>query len=197
MYQNGETENDDPRQLYSDDVREKKAIANASKNKVASRGVSFYSDMLTGKAKKEYTKAGELIITSPYDTITPLDEFKSYNTDKRVIALTELLKRHTKQEIGQAWGSRAALDGFIYRYGLGSQTHTRNSGETAPTSPKQKALSSKDIDEIFAYILSLHFSEMNLTGKEVIQKIQAISKIFFSGHEYHLTLTIKENIKNE
>lgn len=190
--------------LFTEDVREKKITANAGKSRVyrpkRDKGVTFYSDMLRGKAKKEYTKAGELIITSPYDKIMPLEEYKSYDKEKRIIALTEMLKRHSRKDIADAWGSRPALDSFIYRYGLSTEKHDMSRSKAAApnnTTITQKPLSSRELEELFAFTLSLHFSESEMTGNEVIKKISSMSKIFVPGYEYHLTLTIKENIENE
>jgi hypothetical protein len=64
-----------------------------------------------------------------------------------------------------------------------------------PATAAQKSITSSELEELFAFTLSLHFSESEMTGKDVIKKLDSISKIFIPGYEYHLTLTIKENLE--
>lgn len=182
---------DEVRELYLSDVAEKKATAMGGKNKISRSGVSFYSDMLRGKAKKEYMKAGELTISSPYDRITPYEDFKAFPTDKKKVALSELLKRHSVKDIAETWGTpRSTVDNYVYRFGMSKGTTKVNN--TKPEAP-QKALTTREVEEIFAYVLSIRFAEGSITGEEIAQKVKALSHLFIPGHEYQLTLSLKEN----
>lgn len=195
MIQTGVNAPDEVREVFISDVIEKKATAFGGMSRRSTRGVSFYSDMLRGKAKKEYTKAGELTITSPYDKITPYEDFKAFPADKKKVALSELLKRHTIKDIADSWGtSRATVDNYVYRFGLSKgKTKVKNTHEEAP----KKALTTVEIEELFAYVMTLRCSESSITGAEIERKLKAISQIIIPGHEYQITFSIRENIDEQ
>lgn len=189
---------DELREVYDEDVRVRKADVMAGKNRVTkggkgSKGVTFYSDMLRGKAKKEYTQAGEVKVSSPYQNhILPYEEWKLFDTDKKKLVLGELLKFHSRVEIGEIWG-RKNLDNMVYRYGYADKLRSR--GEMGAKRIKQVdnvPMSKSAIEELFAFVLRLHLSETNLHGKIVAQKIKALASFIQADGEYEVTFMTTE-----
>lgn len=189
---------DELREVYDEDVRVRKADVMAGKNRVTkggkgSKGVTFYSDMLRGKAKKEYTQAGEVKVSSPYQNhILPYEEWKLFDTDKKKLVLGELLKFHSRVEIGEIWG-RKNLDNMVYRYGYADKLRSR--GEMGAKRIKQVdnvPMSKSAIEELFAFVLRLHLSETNLQGKIVAQKIKALASFIQADGEYEVTFMTTE-----
>jgi hypothetical protein len=190
----------DIRESYDEDVRQRKADVMAGKNRVTkgskgSKGVTFYSDMLRGRAKKEYTQAGDVKVSSPYQNIMPYEEWKLYDTEKKKLALGELLKFHSRNDIAAVWG-RKNLDNQVYRFGFSEKLRSRGEmGAKKIKSAEYMPLSKSQVDELFAFVLRLHINEKVLSGSSVISKIKGLSKLIQPGDKYEITLIVSEVFK--
>lgn len=192
------TVTDELREVYDEDVRVRKADVMAGKSRVTkggkgSKGVTFYSDMLRGKAKKEYTQAGEVKVSSPYQNhILPYEEWKLFDTDKKKLILGELLKFHSRAEIGEVWG-RKNLDNMVYRYGYADKLRSRGEmGAKRTKSVENAPLSKSAIEELFAFVLRLHLSESDMRGSNVIQKIKSFASFIKEDGIYEISITTTE-----
>lgn len=198
------TMTDELKEVYDEDVRVRKADVMAGKNRVTkggkgSKGVTFYSDMLRGKAKKEYTQAGEVKVSSPYqENILPYEEWKLFDSDKKKLVLGELLKFHTRAEIGEVWG-RKNLDNMVYRWGFADKLRSR--GEMGAKRVKQQSdtasvpLSKSALEELFAFVLRLHLSETDMKGSAVAQKIKSFASFINGDGLYEMSITTTEVFK--
>lgn len=198
MQMNVATVTDELRESYDEDVRQRKANVMAAKNRVTkggkgSKGVTFYSDMLRGKAKKEYTQAGDVKVSSPYqNVILPYEEWKLFDTEKKKLILGELLKFHSRVEIGEVWG-RKNLDNMVYRYGYADKLRSRGEmGAKRSKTIENAPLSKSALEELFAFVLRLHLSESDMLGSNVMKKITSLASLIQPDGEYEITLTTTE-----
>jgi hypothetical protein len=94
--------------LFNDEVRDKKRTASGVHSKTGKRGytgkIKFASDLLRGKAKREYIKSSKVEAFNMYDTILAYQDFQLLDNEERVKHLEEYTKRFTVNEIAEAWG---------------------------------------------------------------------------------------------
>lgn len=187
--------------IFINESREKKKIGNgvmhrASRKKGYKGGVKFLSDMLTGKEKKEYMKAGEVKISNIYDKIMPLKEFKKLDTEKRTVALTNLLQRHTRKQLAEVWGSISLVNNYCVRLGLNKKNKDENQSEKIKDQkPKevkkviQEESKKENIEE--QYNMTLSINDL-LNGQELEDIIIKLSQFIIKEKDYQFNFKLEE-----
>lgn len=97
----------DIKQMFQDDVREKKRIGIGIYSKTGSRGhtgrINMPTDFMNKKDKKEYIKPSKVRITFMHKTIMPFEQFQSMPQEDQRKMLILYRKAHSTKDIKNAW----------------------------------------------------------------------------------------------
>src|SRR4051812_41274516 len=93
--------------IFDLEVKEKKAQKNLYRAKTNGRRKSGHMlpmDFMSAEEKKEYTKAGEITVTSLWDQILTGTQYKELTDDKKKQAMEHWRKIHTTKAIKEKLG---------------------------------------------------------------------------------------------
>jgi hypothetical protein len=108
IFYNSSKAGEDPMEnIFDLEVKEKKAQKNLYRAKTNGRrksGHMFPTDFMSADEKKEYTKAGEVIVTSLWDQILTGAQYNELTDEKKKQALQHWRKIHTTKAIKEKLG---------------------------------------------------------------------------------------------
>ena len=169
------------KEFYAD-VAEKKRIARgiharASRGRGFKGAVRFPSDVLKGKEKRDYCKAGEV---RTYMMIPDKEKFFNLDNDGRINMMAGLLKDHNRKAIAEHWGmKKPTLDAHIHRLGL-SKPHKERSGLLPLEKPSKKQ--HPGVDGV-----TLDFTAC---GAAIPVQLAALDTLLTRDHVYKVTVSV-------
>lgn len=94
--------------LFYDDIKGKKRIASGIHKRKGKRGyvgkLYLTSDLLKGKAKKDYQNTSKVVAWNMYDEICSWEEFTVLPDEMKKKYLEEYRKRFTNRQVQDKWG---------------------------------------------------------------------------------------------
>lgn len=177
MYNN----DDDIERMFNQEIRDKKRTATGIHHRASRRGytgtIRTQVDYLKGKAKKEYTKAGEIKVSNMYDKIENVPSIKEleemdYNTAKAIVH--KIREKHTTKELAGYWK--------ISGYGLYNKIFTKYGIDykKGPRKAQEKAQDAKVTNQVEQLALTAAAQE---PVKEVIKEVEKIVEYTFTGFQ--------------
>lgn len=180
-------------------MREKKLAASGVHGKTGKRGyvgtVKTPADLLKGKKRKEYEGTSPVIVSSIYDEVVSLDEFKALPRNKKMIYLHEYRKRFTAKNLADMWGISDKTVYYYFRsYGMDkpkSETNTKKEPTALPSDPlDQPSLSSessKPSPDACVFLMKGDYD-----GSIVSKKLEGLSLMTMDSGRYHVEIRISE-----
>jgi len=171
--------------LFFQDIAQKKQAGVGIYKKTGTRGhvgsVRTPYDFMTNQEKRKLN--GKVVISSVYDTIMSLKEFKKLDQEERTKTLKAYLfeKEFSRKQIAETWGiSNSTLYHYINKAGLITSI-------ARPEKIESKQAIEEEVERGFNINLTGEFS-----GKEVQDRIIALGQILSEDKEYAITVQIKE-----
>lgn len=98
---------DDVKQMFQDDVQEKKRNGIGVHSRTGSRGhtgrINMPTDFMSKKDRRNYTKPSKVRLTYMHETIMPLEQFQSLLKEDQKKMLLLYRKSHSTKDIQIAW----------------------------------------------------------------------------------------------
>lgn len=202
---------------FAEEVREKKRVGRNVHAKTGKRGyvgkMRTASDLLQGKARKDYEASSPVEVSSVYDYVMPLEEFKGLPKSKRMTTMYEYRKRHTVKDIAASWDTSTGNVYYMCRAlgiaktvkdeqaapkvdeSAGRDDDARGASQSSVNDVRQEnaagrrqAAITPPIDEP---VIGFHMAGEFL-GKDVVQKIRALSMMTCEDRKYRIDIKLAE-----
>ncbi len=143
--------------IFEEEVREKKQQRHLYKAKTNGRrksGSMLPMDFMSKAQQKEYTKAGEIVVTNLWDQIITVEQYEALTDEKKKAAMEHWRKIHTTAAIRKAfkWNSNKTYKEFD-RLGIEKavrKPRTATGIQKAPAAKKEKP-AAKINDQLLAF----------------------------------------------
>lgn len=184
---------------FHEEVREKKLAASGVHGKTGKRGyvgtVKTPADLLKGKKRKEYEGTSPVSVSSIYDEVVSLDEFKALSRNKKMIYLHEYRKRFTAKNLADMWGISDKTVYYYFRsYGMDKskrETSAKKEPAVLPSdSLDQPSLSSESNQPSPDACVFLMKGDYD--GSIVSKKLEGLSLMTMDSGRYHVEIRISE-----
>jgi transposase len=153
--------------LWQEDQKEKRNAAKVSKRSVSKKGrtkrVFTALDFLTGKEKREYTKAGPITVTSLYDQILKRADFEQLEAEEQKKRLQHWRENNRSKDIQKEMGvSPNKFYEYIEQFGLPKAATTGKARKA-----KAKLVTPKETEEILKKIEQEKPAVLDLSGLNI------------------------------
>lgn len=138
------------------------------------------ADLLTGKDRRDYESSSPVSVSSVYDSVMPLDEFKALPKAKKMIALHEYKRRFTANEIALKWNLSPKSVYYYYRVYL----------KDSPTSKEKtdaKAVSDNARDRQCSFAMAGDYD-----GRTLGLKLHGLAKMMADHLDYEVEIRVRE-----
>ncbi|WP_156920616.1 hypothetical protein [Thermicanus aegyptius] len=186
---------DDAKRIFLQDVKDKKRIAVGVHSRKGVRGyvgkMHTPVDFLKGKAKREYTKGGEVIVYNMFDKLMPKEEFDKLDDEQKKECLLRWRDRYSTKQIMETLNLKSyqfyrLMDKFnIPRYHGGGPLATKTSTTSTPQTDEVKTNLSNGFN------ISLHGK---YSAEKLIKRLLSISSILEGeSSNFKVNITISED----
>lgn len=123
------------KQAFAEEQLERKRMLKGARARTGRHGHSAGSmrtpaDILTGAERREYEKSGEVMISSIYDTVLPVAQFRALSKRERTLHLYEWKKRFSTKQISEGLGINLSQTYYLLKT-HGIQCNKMQMGEPA------------------------------------------------------------------
>ena len=185
---------EDIKKTFNEEVREKKRTANGVHGRCGRKAkkVSTPVDLLTGKERRAYEGTSPVTVSSIYDTIIPLEEFKSLPKSKKMVYLYEYRKRFPARVIAKEWNLSEKSIYYYYRsYLRANESTTENASRLASEPSKRNEEStvkpSSDANRECCFMMAGAYDSHTLS-----KKFSGLSHMLSDGLRYQVKIQIEE-----
>lgn len=173
--------------MFDEEVRDKKRTARGVHNRTGKRGyvgkVMFASDLLKGKAKRDYQGTGKVRTYFMYDTIAPYEEFENLPEAKQKTYLEKYRENHSNKLIMETWGiDHNAFYRIVNRLGIQKEPRQfKNKKEPKNKTPKVAAIKEKapKLEE-----------QLTIDIPKVVKEVKTIAEFMPKEKENGMTLSL-------
>jgi len=200
--------------LFYQDVREKKRIGSNIHKAKGKRGyvgkLYLTSDLLKGKAKRQYKQNGKVVTWNMYDTIMDYSEFMELEESQQKKTLEEYRKRFTNKEIMEKWqlNNDQYYAKTVKRLGVATQRSNNKVKSVKPVTPVEtiKPVSNQIEMDYKASEGVLNDSnsktsegmEITLNGiyeaSSIQSKLEKLALLIEEDTDYKINITITEKV---
>lgn len=172
--------------LFNEDLRDKKKAArgvHSRKGKlgrIGAGGMRTPADLLTGKERRDYESPSPVSVSSVYDTVMPLDEFKALPRAKKMVALHEYKRRFTANDIALRWNLSPKSVYYYYRVYLKDSPSLEEK-----TAPEASAGNAQNRQCSFTMAGSYD-------GRTLGLKLEGLSKMTAGHLDYEVEIRVRE-----
>lgn len=132
-------------QAFYEDVREKKKAASGVHHKTGKNGytgkILFPTDFMSRKEKYNHRKAGKVMTTNLFDTITPINEFRQLEKEEQRNRMIHWRNKYQNKEIQKGMGiANSPYYKLVDELDLpkATRTYAPRKGKTQAKTPKPK-----------------------------------------------------------
>lgn len=187
--------------MFYADIRDKKRIARGVHNKKGLRGyvgkVKFTSDLLKGKAKRDYQKSSKVVSFNMYDNLMDYNSFLEMEEGKQKKTIEEYRKRFTNNEIMKTWGINEYeyYSKLLKKLGIKTNSSGNRKRRTSSTKEvKQPAVTATASEPELPDGLHIKMNGSYNAG-QIQSKLEKLALMLEEENEYNIHITISEKSK--